>query len=97
MKLSLTDEKKREIIDQFRLHESDTGSVEVQVALLTARINDLTEHFQTHRSSLQTGLVENGRQTPQIAGISQKNRDRGLPSVDRKSKPKKVGIADREE
>jgi len=54
--LSLTDEKKREIIDQYRLHESDTGSVEVQVALLTARINDLTEHFQTHKKDHHSRL-----------------------------------------
>ena len=37
-----------EIVKQFRLHESDTGSPEVQVALLSARIGHLTEHFKTH-------------------------------------------------
>jgi small subunit ribosomal protein S15 len=37
-----------EIVKQFRLHESDTGSPEVQVALLSARIVHLTEHFKTH-------------------------------------------------
>jgi small subunit ribosomal protein S15 len=37
-----------EIVRQFRLHESDTGSPEVQVALLSARIGHLTEHFKTH-------------------------------------------------
>jgi small subunit ribosomal protein S15 len=43
-----TAQSKREILDQFRTHESDTGSPEVQVALLTERIKMLTEHFQTH-------------------------------------------------
>jgi small subunit ribosomal protein S15 len=41
-------EKKGEIITQFRLKESDTGSVEVQVALLTERINRLTEHLKLY-------------------------------------------------
>ncbi len=41
-------EKKQEIIAENRLHESDTGSPEVQIALLTNRINCLTEHFKTH-------------------------------------------------
>lgn len=42
-------EKKQEIINTFRKHETDTGSPEVQVALLTDRISYLTEHFKTHK------------------------------------------------
>ena len=41
-------EKKSELIEKFRTHESDTGSPEVQIALLTERIGYLTEHFKTH-------------------------------------------------
>jgi small subunit ribosomal protein S15 len=41
-------EKKQSLIDQYRLHDKDTGSPEVQIALLTERINGLTEHFKTH-------------------------------------------------
>jgi small subunit ribosomal protein S15 len=41
-------EKKAELIDRFRTHPSDTGSPEVQIALLTERIAYLTEHFKTH-------------------------------------------------
>ena len=41
--------KRKEIIDNYRLHEKDTGSPEVQVALLSARIDYLTEHFKTHK------------------------------------------------
>ncbi len=41
-------EQKNEIIRKFARHEGDTGSPEVQVALLTARINHLSEHFKTH-------------------------------------------------
>lgn len=40
---------KQQVIEQYRTHEADTGSPEVQVALLTSRINELTEHFKTHR------------------------------------------------
>lgn len=39
---------KESIIEQYRLHDGDTGSPEVQIALLTQRIHQLTEHFQTH-------------------------------------------------
>ena len=44
----LTPESKREIIDRFRLNDKDTGSPEVQIALLSTRIKYLTEHFKTH-------------------------------------------------
>jgi small subunit ribosomal protein S15 len=47
-KMSLRKEKKSEIIKSYMVHEGDTGSPEVQVALLTERINELTEHFKTH-------------------------------------------------
>ncbi len=39
---------KNEIINKYRVHEKDTGSAEVQIALLTERINHLTEHFKVH-------------------------------------------------
>jgi small subunit ribosomal protein S15 len=41
-------EQRQEIIRDFRVHDTDTGSTDVQVALLTQRINELTEHFKTH-------------------------------------------------
>jgi small subunit ribosomal protein S15 len=47
--MALEAEKKKEIIETFRMHESDTGSSGVQVALLTERIRYLTEHFKTHK------------------------------------------------
>jgi small subunit ribosomal protein S15 len=46
--MPLTLERKRDLIDQFKTHEGDTGSPEVQIALLTERINGLTEHFKQH-------------------------------------------------
>jgi small subunit ribosomal protein S15 len=42
-------EKKAEIIEKFKLHESDTGSPEVQIAILTERINHLNEHLKEHK------------------------------------------------
>jgi len=47
--VALNVEIKKEIIDKFKRHEGDTGSPEVQIALLTNRINSLTEHFKTHK------------------------------------------------
>lgn len=46
--MPLTKERKKELVKKFGKDENDTGSPEVQVALLTERINDLTEHFKTH-------------------------------------------------
>lgn len=42
-------EKKNEIIEQYKLHDGDTGSPEVQVAILTERINHLNDHLKTHK------------------------------------------------
>jgi small subunit ribosomal protein S15 len=47
--VTLTKEAKTDVIRKFAKHEGDTGSPEVQVALLTARINELTEHLREHR------------------------------------------------
>jgi small subunit ribosomal protein S15 len=46
--MSLTKEKKAELIDRFGHADGDTGSAEVQIALLTERINELTEHLRSH-------------------------------------------------
>ncbi len=52
--------RKKEIIDKFKTHEGDTGSPEVQIALLTTRIKDLTEHFKIHKKdhSSRRGLLK---------------------------------------
>jgi len=46
--MTVTKERKREIIQQYRRDDSDSGSPEVQIAVATARINNLTEHMRTH-------------------------------------------------
>jgi small subunit ribosomal protein S15 len=45
----LATQKKNEIITKYRVHDSDTGSPEVQIAILSERIGQLTEHFKTHK------------------------------------------------
>lgn len=47
--MALAKEAKEKIVTDFRTHDSDTGSPQVQVALLSKRINGLTEHFKTHK------------------------------------------------
>ena len=47
--MTLVQEKKKEIIEQFKTHERDTGSPEVQIAILSERIRYLTEHFKAHK------------------------------------------------
>jgi len=47
--MRLSQDKKKGLIEQFKVHEGDTGSPEVQIALLSERINGLTEHFKLHK------------------------------------------------
>lgn len=47
--MALEKEKKENIIGQYKLHDGDTGSPEVQIALISERLNDLNLHFQTHK------------------------------------------------
>ncbi len=68
LSMSITKEKKTELIEEFRQSESDSGSPEVQIAILTNRINALTEHMRIHKKDYSTrrGL------------LSQVSRRRGL-------------------
>ena len=77
--MALTLEEKTEIIEDSRIHETDTGSPEVQVAILTRRINQLTEHFKVHKHDLHSwrGLrILVGRRRRLLAYISKKSPDR---------------------
>ncbi len=58
--MALTKEEKSEIIKNFQIHETDTGSVEVQIAMLTKRIEQLTEHLKIHKhdESSRRGLLK---------------------------------------
>ncbi len=66
-------------INKFKIHESDTGSPEVQIALLTRRINELTDHFKTHKKdhSSRRGLLKMVGQRRRLLGyLKTKNKDR---------------------
>jgi small subunit ribosomal protein S15 len=58
--VALTSQKKQEIIEKFKLHDADTGSPEVQIAILTERINYLTEHLKEHKKDYHSrrGLLK---------------------------------------
>jgi small subunit ribosomal protein S15 len=58
--MSLTKEEKEAIISEYRIHDSDTGSTEVQIAMLTKRITQLTEHLKIHKhdESSRRGLLK---------------------------------------
>ena len=53
-------ERKQAVVEEYRIHETDTGSVEVQVAILTDRIRGLTEHMKAHKKDFHTqrGLLK---------------------------------------
>ncbi|MGC8971801.1 MAG: 30S ribosomal protein S15 [bacterium] len=52
--MSLSKEEKLEVISKYQLHEKDTGSIEVQIALLSERINRLTEHLKVHKKDFHS-------------------------------------------
>jgi small subunit ribosomal protein S15 len=78
-KLALTLEEKTEIIGDSRVHETDTGSPEVQISILTRRINQMTEHMKAHKHDLHSRrglLLMVGRRRRLLAYLSKKSPDR---------------------
>jgi len=78
--------QKQEIIESFRVHESDTGSPEVQIALLTTRINHLTEHLKSHRKdhSSRRGLLKMvGRRASLLKYLAREDRSRYQAVIER--------------
>ena len=81
--MALTTEQKKEILTQYGLHETDTGSAEAQVAMLTKRISDLTEHLKQHKHDHHTrrgllGLVGKRRRLLRYLQNVDINRYRSL-------------------
>lgn len=77
--MALTQQRKQELITQYQVHETDTGSSDVQVAMLTARINRLSEHLQTNKKdhSSRRGLLKIiGQRKRLLAYIQREDRDR---------------------
>ena len=58
--MSITSEEKTQLVGEYRIHETDTGSPEVQIAILTKRINELRGHFDAHKkdNSSRRGLLK---------------------------------------
>jgi small subunit ribosomal protein S15 len=78
--------KKTAIIETYRVHEKDTGSPEVQVALLTERINHLTEHLKGHQKdhSSRRGLLKMvGRRASLLKYLAGEDRERYQAVIDR--------------
>jgi small subunit ribosomal protein S15 len=75
----ITKDRKTQIIDQYRREPADTGSPEVQIALLTARITELTEHLRTHKkdhASRRGLLMMVSKRSSLLTYLRQKDRDR---------------------
>jgi len=84
--LSITKEKKREIIESFRIHEFDSGSPEVQVAILTERIRNLSQHFEVHKHDFNSrrGLLKLvGRRRRLLRYIKDKDLERYAALIER--------------
>ena len=77
--MALTVEEKSEIIANSRIHETDTGSPEVQVSILTQRINQLTEHLKMHKHDVHSHrglLMLVGQRRRLLAYLSRKSPER---------------------
>ena len=86
MSLGLEKERKQEVIGDFRTHDSDTGSPEVQVAILTERINHLAEHLKTHKKdhASRRGLLEMvGKRSALLKYLTRKDRQRYRQLIER--------------
>lgn len=73
--MSITDDRKRQLMEEYRTHEKDTGSPEIQVAILTERIKNLSEHFKTHKKDHHSrrGLLKLVSQRKGLLGYLQRN------------------------
>ncbi|CAA9573925.1 MAG: SSU ribosomal protein S15p (S13e) [uncultured Thermomicrobiales bacterium] len=84
--MALQTTQKEEIITGFRVHESDTGSPEVQIALLTERITGLTDHLRSHKHDHHSrrGLLKLvGRRRRLLAYLSEKDVERYRATISR--------------
>jgi small subunit ribosomal protein S15 len=79
----LTKEKKETIIKNFKINKNDTGSVQVQIALLTERINNLTEHFKMHTKDHHSrrGLLKMVSQRRRLLNYLQKQDSDGYDKI----------------
>ena len=84
--MSITKEKKQELIETFKIHEQDTGSPEVQIAILTERIRNLSEHFDKHKHDFNSrrGLLKLvGRRRRLLRYLREKDLERYSALIER--------------
>ena len=84
--MSMVTDDKSQIVADYKTHDKDTGSPEVQVAILTARINELTEHLRTHQKdhSSRRGLLKMvGRRNSLLKYLTREDRNRYLKLIGR--------------
>ena len=84
--MAISQERKNEIIKEYARHEGDTGSPEVQIAVLTADINKLNEHFKVHKKDYHSnrGLLKKiGRRRDLLKYLKNKDLDRYTALVDK--------------
>ena len=77
--MSITADQKTQIVSEYRTHDKDTGSPEVQIALLTTRITELTEHLKTHKKdhSSRRGLLKMvGKRNSLLKYLTREDRTR---------------------
>ena len=77
--MSVTAEQKKQIVKDYKTHEKDTGSPEIQIALLTQRITELTEHLKTHKKdhSSRRGLLKMvGKRNSLLKYLTREDRTR---------------------
>ncbi|MFH1829766.1 MAG: 30S ribosomal protein S15 [Pseudomonadota bacterium] len=81
--MTLEKAKKEDIVNKFRTHEGDTGSPEVQIALLTERINQLTGHFDMHKKdhASRRGLLKMVGRRRKLLGYLKKHNENGYKSI----------------
>ena len=82
--MSITAEEKTQILNEYKIHEKDTGSPEVQIALLTKRITELTEHLKTHKKdhSSRRGLLKMvGKRNSLLKYLTKEDRTRYLSII----------------
>jgi small subunit ribosomal protein S15 len=86
VEMAITKDRKTEIIGQYRLEPTDTGSPEVQIALLTARITELTEHLRAHKkdhASRRGLLMMVSKRSGLLTYLRKKDRNRYLAVINR--------------
>jgi len=88
--MALSKERKEKIIKKFRTHDNDTGSPQVQIAILTEEIRDLTEHLKSHKQdfSSRVGLLRKVQERKKLMKYLQREDEKALDALQKTLKIK---------